>query len=118
MSHTSDLEAIVNHHVQALQQEDVVAILQDYADDAAIVTQTAVHKGRDELRKFFTETLKIIPEGFWDVYTVTQQVIIGDILYDVWEAKPWFPCGTDTLLFRNGKILVQTGAMFVPPAEE
>ncbi len=117
MSQVPSPEAIVEHHIQALQQEDVDAVLQDYTDESVIVTQTAIYRGFDELREFFAETLKMVPEGFWDAYTTTRQEVVGEILYDVWEAKPWFPCGTDTLLIRNGKILVQTGAMCVPASE-
>lgn len=118
MSQTLSAEAIVEHHTQALIDKDLDEILKDYTEESVIITQTAIFRGLDELRTFFTEVLSIIPEGFWDSYTVTKQVVVGEILYDVWEAKPWFPLGTDTLLIRDGKILVQTGAMLSPAPEE
>lgn len=118
MSQTLSPEEIVDHHTRAVQDGDLDEILKDYTDESVIISQTAVFRGLDELRVFFTEILSIVPEGFWDAYTVTRQVVAGEILYDVWEAKPWFPLGTDTLLIRDGKILVQTGTMLAAAPED
>lgn len=117
MSHALSPEAVVQHHTEALIQEDIEAILEDYTDESVIITQGAIFRGFDELREFFKGVLNTVPEGFWDAYTVTREEVIGEIYYDEWEAHPWFPCGTDTLLIRDGKILVQTGATCVPAAE-
>lgn len=112
MSQISSPEAIVEHHLQAMIEGDVDIVLQDYIDASCLVMPNATYKGLDELRAFFKGTIEMLPEGFWDAFTIRRQEVIGEVVYDIWDAHPWIPFGTDTFVIQNGKIILQTAASY------
>jgi hypothetical protein len=102
-------EALLLRHLQAAGV-GVDAVMEDYVDESVLITHTATHRGRAEIRQFFTEVLEGASKGFINEFKMNRQEVAGDLAYIFWEAKPWFPFATDTILFRNGKILMQTFA--------
>ena len=105
----SSAREVLDHHLQAFG-EGIDAILTDYTEDSVIISQQGVFKGLAEIRGFFTAFAEGLPEGFMEAFNVTQIEAEGDVAYMTWEAKPWFPLGTDTLVVRDGKIATQTFA--------
>jgi hypothetical protein len=105
----SQTEAVLHRHLQAAS-EGVDAVMQDYVDESVLITHDATHRGRVEIRQFFTELLEGASKGFINAFKMNRQEVTGELAYILWEAKPWFPFATDTLLVRNGKIVLQTFA--------
>jgi ketosteroid isomerase-like protein len=102
-------EAVLQRHLQAAG-EGVDAVMEDYVDESVVITHEATHRGRVEIRRFFTELLEGGSKGFINAFKMNRQEVAGEVAYILWEAKPWFPFATDTLVVRNGKILLQTFA--------
>jgi len=106
-------EATLAHHLQAIAQEDVDAILSDYTESSVIFTPDGPVRGLDQLRTMFTGMLTNMPhfaEGFY----ILRRDCEDEIAYIVWKKDNVFPLGTDTLIVRNGKIVAQTFAAYMP----
>ena len=109
-------QAALQHHLGAFA-EGVDAIMQDYSEKSVVITPDATYRGLDEICAFFTAFVESTPEGLWDVFTMKRQEIVEEVAYILWEAKPWFPLGTDTFVVRDGKIVYQTFAAYMAPSE-
>lgn len=106
--------AILNHHLEAFR-EGVDALLEDYTEDSVLMTPGANYEGLTEIRVFFTAFLDSLPEGLFDAFKISRQEVLGNVAYVVWQAKPWIPLGTDTLIIKGGKIALQTFAAHAVP---
>jgi ketosteroid isomerase-like protein len=100
-------EAVLQSHLRAATV-GVDAIMQDYTDHSILITHDATYRGLAEIRRFFEELFKALPEGFFDALKMNRQEIAGEVAYILWERKPQISRATDTFVVRNGKILVQT----------
>ncbi|MGH3363332.1 MAG: nuclear transport factor 2 family protein [Nocardioidaceae bacterium] len=95
------------HHGQALGAEDLEDIVADYTDDAILVVQKQVYRGKDGAREVFTQLLKDVPQAEWQLATT----FADDVLYLEWKATGGgrkVEDGIDTFIFDNGMIRVQT----------
>ena len=101
-------QEIFAHHAEALMSGDVDGVVSDYADDAVFITAKGVLRGKDGVRKAFTDLLADLPDAAWDVPI---QVYEGDVLYIEWSAvaaESQATDGVDTFVFGDGAIRVQT----------
>ena len=108
-------EEVFAHHGQALGAEDLEDIVADYTDDAILVVQKTVYRGKDGAREVFTQLLSDVPRAQWELDTV----FAGDVLYLEWKATGGgrkIEDGIDTFIFRDGMIRVQTVVYTVQPA--
>lgn len=100
-------EEVFAHHVQALGAEDPDATALDYADDAVLITQDGVMRGKAAIRDFFTAVFQALPQAKWDV----KPTFVDNILFLQWTAdsrRASISDGVDTFLFKDGLIQVQT----------
>jgi hypothetical protein len=108
-------EEIFAHHGQSLGAENLDDIIADYADDAILVVQGDVYRGKDGARAVFTQLLSDVPHASWDLDTV----FVDDTLYLEWKAQSdtgrHVDDGVDTFVFDNGKIRIQTIKYTVRP---
>jgi len=107
-------QEVFDHHGQALGAQDLEEILSDYADDAVLVVQKRVYRGKDGAREVFTQLLADLPQAQWDLETVFAE----DVLYLEWSAKGGghkVDDGIDTFVFQDGQIRVQTVTFTVQP---
>jgi ketosteroid isomerase-like protein len=111
---SASTQAVLEHHLQAFG-EGIEAIMADYTDDSVVITPEATYRGLDEIRDFFVAFVEALPAGIWDAFTMRRQEVVGEVAYILWEAKPWFPLGTDTFVVRGGKIAFQTFAAYAKP---
>lgn len=107
-------QEVLDHHLQAFG-EGIDAIVSDFTEDSVVFTPDATFTGLSEIRAFFTAFVAGMPDGIWDVFTLTRNEVAGDVAYIVWHAHPWFPLGTDTFVVKDGKIQYQTFAAYVAP---
>ena len=104
---TRTAEEVFAHHGKALGAEDLEDIVADYADDAILVAQKKVYRGKDGARQVFTQLLGDVPHAQWELETV----FVDDVLYLEWKAAGGghrVDDGVDTFIFRDGMIRVQT----------
>jgi ketosteroid isomerase-like protein len=99
-------EEVLDHHLEALQAGDLDGILNDYTDDAVMISPMGVANGRDELGGVFGA----IPAEFWEGFDVSQQNCEGEIAYIIWKSNA-MAMGSDTLIVRDGSIVAQTVVM-------
>ncbi|UQD57474.1 hypothetical protein [Flavobacterium sp. K5-23] len=104
-------QQVLDHHLQALG-EGLESILSDYEDISCVISQQGTYHGMGEIKDFFTAFVGGLPDGFIDAFKVTKKEVDGEVAYITWEAKPWFPLGTDTFIIKNGKINYQTLAAY------
>lgn len=107
-------EEVFAHHGQALGAEDLEEIIADYRDDAILIVQRKVYRGKDGARQVFTQLLADVPQAEWDLVTV----FADDVLYLEWKATGGgrkVDDGIDTFIFDDGMIRVQTVVYDVQP---
>lgn len=107
-------DEVFAHHGASLGAEDLDEIISDYADDAIIISQDEVYRGKDGARAVFTQLLGEIPQADWELDTV----FVDDVLYLEWKANSadsHIEDGIDTFIFDDGKIRVQTIRYTVHP---
>jgi ketosteroid isomerase-like protein len=100
-------EEVFAHHGKALGAEDLEDIVADYSDDAILVVQKQVYRGKDGARQVFTQLLGDVPQAQWELETV----FADDVLYLEWKAAGGGRSsedGSDTFIFKDGMIRVQT----------
>jgi len=100
-------EEVFAHHGQALGAENLEDIVADYSDDAILVVQKQVYRGKEGARQVFTQLLSDVPQAQWELDTV----FADDVLYLEWKATGGgrkVEDGVDTFIFRDGMIRVQT----------
>ena len=115
MAGTRTSEEIFAHHGSALGAENLEDIVSDYSDDAILLVQGVVYRGKDGARQVFTQLLKDVPQASWDLDTV----FADDVLYLEWKAQGGgnrVDDGIDTFVFADGQIRVQTVRYTVRPA--
>lgn len=104
-------EETLNNHIYAFAQGDIDAIIADYAEESIFFTPEGTLHGKAEIRRLFEQLLADFPPG--SEVEITQQLIEGETAYVVWNGesqKLKIPFATDTLLIREGKIVIQTFA--------
>ena len=106
-------QAVLQRHLQSAG-ESVDAVMVDYVDESILITHDATYRGLAQIRSFFAELLEGGSKGFLRSFEMKRQEVAGELAFILWEAKPWFPFATDTLLIRDGKILLQTFAAHTP----
>jgi len=102
-------ESVLAHHLQALGEADIDAIMSDYAENAVLITPGGPLHGLDAIRQLFEGMIADPMISF----EILQQAIEGEVAYIVWKAETKrlsIPLGTDTFVIRDGKIVAQTFA--------
>jgi len=115
MTATRTPEETFAHHGQALGAENLEDIVADYTEDAILVAQKKVYRGKDGARQVFTQLLSDVPQASWELETV----FADDVLYLEWKATGAgrkIQDGIDTFIFQDGMIRVQTVVYTVQPA--
>jgi ketosteroid isomerase-like protein len=103
-------------HASALAAGDIGRILEDYSDDAVLLTADGTFRGRNAIGEFCTAALGALPEAY---FTMGAAVFEGDALLLLWSAtspKGKITDAVDTLVFADGRIRLQTTVFHVEPA--
>ncbi len=102
-------KAMLASYIQALAgNQDLDTLLNNYNDNAVFYTPDSVYRGISEIRTFFNSFLKTMPEDMHKAFHIMWQETTAETAHVVWKADPFIPLGTDTFVFRDGKISVQT----------
>jgi hypothetical protein len=101
-------QEVFAHHGQALGAGDLDGIVDDYADDAIVISPSGTKRGKAGVREAFTQLLADLPSAEWNLKT---QIYADDVLFLEWAADAAATRtddGLDTFVFRDGQIRVQT----------
>ncbi len=102
-------EAVFAHHLQAVRDQDIEAIVSDYADDAIMMMEGTVLRGIEAIRTHFTNVVNGVPAEVLANIQVDQLEIEGEFAFLLWSSGTMVPRAADTLCIRNGKIVMQSG---------
>ena len=111
-------EATLAHHLEAFGKGDVDDVLSDYTEESKILTPDGTLEGTAAIRPFFEKLVGMLPPG--SKFEMIKQIVDGETAYIVWTAeseKVRVVLGTDTFLFRDGKIMTQTFAVHTEAKE-
>ena len=111
---TEQTAAILQHHLTAIAQGDLDAILSDYGAESTLFLPDKTLQSLEEVRGFFASLLATLPTGWMADFKMIRQDVAGEAAYIFWQAPPIFPMATDTFIVRDGKIVVQTFAVLAP----
>lgn len=111
---TEQTAAILQHHLTAIAQGDLDAILSDYGAESTLFLPDKTLQGLEEVRGFFASLLATLPADWMADFKMIRQDVAGEAAYIFWQAPPIFPMATDTFIVRDGKIVVQTFAVLAP----
>ena len=111
---TKQTEATLAHHSEAMMSGDIDAILSDYTEESILFTPNGPARGLQQIRSRFEAILGFLPPGMQDALEIVRQSVEGEVAYLLWKAEPFAPLGTDTFIVRNGKIITQTFAAYMP----
>ena len=93
---------VMAHHIAVVKNDDVDAVMQDYAADAVLVTPTATLIGAASIRKFFEHLAT--EHRDWKAYNVTQEVKTEGVVLQ----KAVATGKVEVYVVRGGKIVFQT----------
>jgi hypothetical protein len=102
--------ALLQRHLNAFLQNDLDAVVADYAHDTVLVTPDAVYEGPERIRVFFRGFMQQFPKGASSL-ALDRTSFHGDLVYFTWHGKTptlEVPFATDTMVLRGGRIAQQT----------
>lgn len=110
-------EKILQHHLECFGAGDLEGLLSDYSPDIVLFTQDGVIEGIAGLRPLFDGMFAEFgqPGVTFELHASHTR---GDWAYITWSAETpenTYGLGTDTLVVRDGKIVMQTFAAHVTP---
>ena len=107
----STTEDVLDHHLEAFGAQDIEATMEDYTDDALVITQDETYNGREEIRDWFEEEL-FTEFSKPDVsFSLEERTVEDEYAYIVWQAETPdndYEFSTDTFVVRDGEIVAQT----------
>ena len=103
---------VLQHHLQALADGNLDAILSDYARDAVMFTPRGILRGKAAIRPVFIAILADLshPQAS---FQLVHHAAEGAVAYMVWTATTAdriYEMGTDTMIVEQGLIVAQTYA--------
>lgn len=114
---SSITENVVRNQLRAfLNQQGLDAILEDYALDASFLSENRTYRGKSEIREFFEGFIAALPPQAIRQFLLRSLRCEDNVAYITWSVGNELPLGTDTFVVRDGKIISQTFAMYVPTA--
>lgn len=112
-------QAVLDHHLSAFGANDLDAIMEDYADEATLITPDSTFHGKEQINAFFEGLFLSFPtEG--TAFTMDKAVVDNEVAYILWHATTptiEVPLGTDTFVILDGKIKFQTFAGVINPVD-
>jgi ketosteroid isomerase-like protein len=105
------IERLVADHLAASASGDIDALLDDYDESAVLITPGGITSGKPAIRQAFEDLFKdSLPTLILRNELYSQNV--GYITWFMDEGKASELHGSDTFVIRDGKIVVQTVALF------
>ena len=89
-------------------------VVSDFTEESIVIGPDATYKGLDAIRGFFTAFLEGFTQEMIDAFNMQRQDSQGEYAYIVWDVGDIAPLGTDTFHVVDGKIMMQSFAVYMP----
>jgi ketosteroid isomerase-like protein len=110
-------EQLLALHTERFGRGDVDGLLSEYADDVVFITRGQVLRGPASLRPLFEAMIAEFSQPGVSFEMLAREAV-GDFAYIAWKADTpnnHYQLGSDTLVLRDGKIVLHTAAIAVTP---
>jgi hypothetical protein len=117
MKSTND---VLDHHLRAIEQGDVNAVLSDYAPDAVLFRSDGVFKGVAAIKPVFDSFVAEFQTP-GTTTTTKQRLVVGDYGYMLWTGETTdniYELATDTFVIKEGKIVAQSFTAKIKPKRD
>jgi len=108
-------QKVFEDHLAALLSGDAPKLMEDYADDAIVLTLDGTFVGKDAIQAFFESQLRNMPNF---QASLGAFAVEGDTLLVQWSGESdtaSIPEAVDTFVIRDDRIQRQTGWFKVVP---
>ena len=103
-------ESVIQHHLQALEKNELEELLNDYTEQSELWTQNGIIAGLENISSFFSYAFTLLPKDKSSL-EIKKLIAKGDKVYIVWTAdSPVMnvPFATDCFEVKEGKITWQS----------
>ncbi len=110
-------EDLLNQHLERFGRGDIDGLMSEYAEDVTFFTQQGVLEGKDAIRPLFEAMLEEFSMPGVEFELVARHAT-NEHAYIAWRAstpKHTYGMGTDTMVVRDGKIVMQSSAVQATP---
>jgi ketosteroid isomerase-like protein len=110
-------QELIDLHVTRFGSGDLEGLVSEYHDDAVVITPFGALVGKAAVRPLLAGMLEEFSLPGVS-FTLTAKIVQGDVAYLTWRAetpRTSYHLGSDTIVFRDGKIAVQTAALHATP---
>ena len=108
---------VLNHHIQSFGEGNLNGILSDYASNAVMFTPNGPLEGVEAIKNLFKGLLAEFAKP-GSSFKLNHESVKGDYAYILWTAETAdniYDMVTDTLVVKDGKIVVQSFAAKILP---
>ena len=108
-------ETVINHHLQALAQNQLAEVMEDYTEESEIWTENGIIAGKEAISSFFSYAFTLFPKDKTRL-ELKKLIIKEEKVLMIWTADSpviSVPFATDSFEVKNGKIIWQTVAFQV-----
>jgi ketosteroid isomerase-like protein len=112
-----DTDALLNRHLQNFGSGNLDALMAEYDEEAIFLTAQGVLRGPAQIRPLVEAVVAEFSLPGVTFELLSRQVA-GDHAYLSWRAetpKNAYLLGSDTMTFRDGRIVMQTAAVAATP---
>lgn len=116
MSDTSD---VLDHHLEALANQNLEEVMIDFDDDSVVVTNMGVFRDREEIKELFTDLFEEFSQD-GTTLEVDDTIVEGKFAYLLWHAETpdnVYEFCTDTFYVPEETIDFQTFAGKIEPKD-
>ena len=110
-------EHVINHHLQALGQNDLAEVMDDYTEESELWTQNGIIAGKDAISSFFTYAFTLFPKDETSL-EIKNMITNEEKVFMVWTANSPVinvSFATDCFEVKEGKITWQSVAFHATP---
>lgn len=103
-------EMIIQHHLNALGQNDLAELMVDYTEESEVWTQEGILSGKEAISNFFSYAFTLLPKNKTSL-DIKKMITKDEKVYMVWSASsPVIDVSfaTDCFQIIDGKILWQS----------
>lgn len=113
---TRSAQEVVEAHLAAVAEGDLVTILKNYRDDVVIVTPQGVLEGPSGVEAFFTQAFTALPGLKLSPKSIVCARDVALLLWTATSTAGRVNDGVDTFVVEDGAIKFETVSFTVEPA--
>ena len=102
-------QAVLNHHLNSLGENNLEEIMKDYTEQSEIWTAKGPLKGLEQIRSFFSASLPLFPAGMTK-FDITQMIVKDEHAYVAWSSDSYIANIPWAQRFRHQRGKTQTFA--------